>query len=71
MNVKTSLPPVVATERAHERGERMARPLVAGAAPTPSGCRGHPANGMNRIAIVIPCHRVINKNADSAGTGVG
>jgi AraC family transcriptional regulator of adaptative response/methylated-DNA-[protein]-cysteine methyltransferase len=29
------------------------------------------ANGMNRIAIVIPCHRVLNKNGDLGGYGGG
>jgi len=29
------------------------------------------ANGMNRIAIVIPCHRVVNKNGDLGGYGGG
>jgi AraC family transcriptional regulator of adaptative response/methylated-DNA-[protein]-cysteine methyltransferase len=40
---------------------------------------GHPtavravgrANGMNRIGIVIPCHRVVNKNGDLGGYGGG
>jgi AraC family transcriptional regulator of adaptative response/methylated-DNA-[protein]-cysteine methyltransferase len=40
---------------------------------------GHPeavravgtANGMNRIAIVIPCHRVLNANGDLGGYGGG
>ena len=29
------------------------------------------ANGFNRISIVIPCHRVINKNGDLGGYGGG
>ncbi len=29
------------------------------------------ANGFNRIAIVIPCHRVINKNGELGGYGGG
>jgi AraC family transcriptional regulator of adaptative response/methylated-DNA-[protein]-cysteine methyltransferase len=29
------------------------------------------ANGMNRIAIVIPCHRVVNKNGELGGYGGG
>lgn len=29
------------------------------------------ANGMNRIAIVIPCHRVVNKNGALGGYGGG
>lgn len=31
---------------------------------------GH-ANGLNRIAIVIPCHRVVNANGDPGGYGGG
>jgi AraC family transcriptional regulator of adaptative response/methylated-DNA-[protein]-cysteine methyltransferase len=30
-----------------------------------------PANGMNRIAIVIPCHRVLNKSGQLGGYGGG
>ncbi len=29
------------------------------------------ANGLNRIAIVIPCHRVVNKNGKLGGYGGG
>jgi AraC family transcriptional regulator of adaptative response/methylated-DNA-[protein]-cysteine methyltransferase len=29
------------------------------------------ANGANRIAVVIPCHRVVNKNGDLGGYGGG
>jgi AraC family transcriptional regulator of adaptative response/methylated-DNA-[protein]-cysteine methyltransferase len=29
------------------------------------------ANGLNRIAIVIPCHRIVNKNGDLGGYGGG
>ncbi|MDP8990675.1 MAG: methylated-DNA--[protein]-cysteine S-methyltransferase [Acidobacteriota bacterium] len=29
------------------------------------------ANGMNRIAILIPCHRVVNQNGDLGGYGGG
>ena len=40
------------------------------------GCAGAPravgqANGRNRIAIVIPCHRVVNKNGQLGGYGGG
>jgi len=39
-------------------------------APSSARAVGH-ANGMNRIAIVIPCHRVINKSGDLGGYGGG
>jgi AraC family transcriptional regulator of adaptative response/methylated-DNA-[protein]-cysteine methyltransferase len=29
------------------------------------------ANGMNRICILIPCHRIVNKNGDLGGYGGG
>ena len=29
------------------------------------------ANGRNRIAILIPCHRVVNKNGELGGYGGG
>jgi AraC family transcriptional regulator of adaptative response/methylated-DNA-[protein]-cysteine methyltransferase len=29
------------------------------------------ANGQNRIAIVIPCHRVVNKGGQLGGYGGG
>ncbi|MBI1808223.1 MAG: methylated-DNA--[protein]-cysteine S-methyltransferase [Ignavibacteria bacterium] len=38
--------------------------------PTASRAVGT-ANGMNRIAIVIPCHRVVNKNGELGGYGGG
>ena len=33
--------------------------------------RGGRANGMNRIAIVIPCHRVVNADGKLGGYGGG
>jgi O-6-methylguanine DNA methyltransferase len=29
------------------------------------------ANGLNRIALLIPCHRVVNKNGELGGYGGG
>jgi AraC family transcriptional regulator of adaptative response/methylated-DNA-[protein]-cysteine methyltransferase len=45
---------------------------VARALGTPGAVRavGH-ANGMNRIAIVLPCHRVLNANGQLGGYGGG
>jgi AraC family transcriptional regulator of adaptative response/methylated-DNA-[protein]-cysteine methyltransferase len=39
-------------------------------APKAHRAVGH-ANGLNRIAIVIPCHRVVNKNGNLGGYGGG
>lgn len=45
---------------------------LAHAVGAPNGQRAvGRANGMNRIAIVIPCHRVVNKNGDLGGYGGG
>ena len=38
--------------------------------PGASRAVGH-ANGQNRVAIVIPCHRVVNKNGELGGYGGG
>lgn len=38
--------------------------------PTASRAVGT-ANGLNRIAIIIPCHRVVNKNGELGGYGGG
>jgi AraC family transcriptional regulator of adaptative response/methylated-DNA-[protein]-cysteine methyltransferase len=47
--------------------EELARAVGAPAAVRAVGR----ANGLNRIAIVIPCHRVINKNGALGGYGGG
>ena len=47
--------------------EELARRIGAGPAQR---AVGH-ANGLNRIAIVIPCHRVVNKNGKLGGYGGG
>jgi len=47
--------------------EEMARRVGS-----PGACRAvGTANGLNRIAIVIPCHRVVNKNGELGGYGGG
>jgi len=53
-------------------GQTRAYEQVARAIGAPKAVRavGH-ANGLNRIAIVIPCHRVVNKNGRLGGYGGG
>jgi AraC family transcriptional regulator of adaptative response/methylated-DNA-[protein]-cysteine methyltransferase len=53
-------------------GETRSYEQLAWAVGTPRACRavGH-ANGQNRIAIVIPCHRVVNKDGKLGGYGGG
>ena len=47
--------------------EEMARRIGS---PSAQRAVGH-ANGLNRIAIVIPCHRVVNKSGNLGGYGGG
>jgi AraC family transcriptional regulator of adaptative response/methylated-DNA-[protein]-cysteine methyltransferase len=53
-------------------GETVSYEKLAWAVGAPGGQRavGH-ANGQNRIAIVIPCHRVVNKSGKLGGYGGG
>lgn len=53
-------------------GETIAYEELARRVNAPSGQRavGH-ANGQNPIAIVIPCHRVVNKDGKLGGYGGG
>jgi AraC family transcriptional regulator of adaptative response/methylated-DNA-[protein]-cysteine methyltransferase len=53
-------------------GETRSYEELAAAAGVPGGARaaGH-ANGQNRICIVIPCHRVVNKDGRLGGYGGG
>ena len=45
---------------------------IAGRIGSPNACRAvGTANGLNRIAIVIPCHRVVNKSGELGGYGGG
>jgi AraC family transcriptional regulator of adaptative response/methylated-DNA-[protein]-cysteine methyltransferase len=46
-----------------ELAQRIGRPGASRAV-------GH-ANGLNRLAILIPCHRVVNKNGELGGYGGG
>jgi AraC family transcriptional regulator of adaptative response/methylated-DNA-[protein]-cysteine methyltransferase len=53
-------------------GETRSYEDVARAVGTPSAQRAvGTANGKNRIAIVIPCHRVVNKGGNLGGYGGG
>lgn len=53
-------------------GETRSYQEMAAAVGAPKAVRAlGRANGMNRIAIVIPCHRVVNKNGALGGYGGG
>ena len=53
-------------------GETRSYEDIAREVATPAAVRAvGRANGMNRIAIVVPCHRVLNKNGDLGGYGGG
>lgn len=53
-------------------GETRSYEQLATAVRSPRAVRAvGRANGLNRIAIVIPCHRVINKNGKLGGYGGG
>lgn len=53
-------------------GETRSYEQMAAVVGSPKAVRavGH-ANGLNRIAILIPCHRVVNKNGQLGGYGGG
>ncbi|MCW5979500.1 MAG: bifunctional transcriptional activator/DNA repair protein Ada [Bryobacteraceae bacterium] len=53
-------------------GETRSYEDLAAAVGRPGACRAvGRANGMNRIAILIPCHRVVNKDGGLCGYGGG
>ncbi len=53
-------------------GRTISYEELAGRAGSPGGSRAAGrANGDNRIAIVVPCHRVIRANGDLGGYGGG
>ena len=53
-------------------GEFRSYDEIALAVGNPKACRAvGTANGSNRIAIVIPCHRVLNKGGTLGGYGGG
>jgi len=55
--------PYGSTRSYAEQAERIGNPKAVRAVGT--------ANGMNRISIVVPCHRVIGSNGDLTGYGGG
>jgi AraC family transcriptional regulator of adaptative response/methylated-DNA-[protein]-cysteine methyltransferase len=53
-------------------GETRSYSDIARAVDSPAAVRAvGRANGLNRIAIVIPCHRVVNKSGELGGYGGG
>ena len=53
-------------------GQTRSYEMMAAAIDAPRAVRAvGRANGMNRISIVIPCHRVIGKDGTPAGYGGG
>jgi len=53
-------------------GEKRTYEQIALAVGKPGAARAvGRANGLNRIAILIPCHRLVNKNGQLAGYGGG
>jgi len=53
-------------------GETRSYQDLASAVGNPAAVRAvGRTNGLNRIAIVIPCHRIVNKNGDLGGYGGG
>jgi AraC family transcriptional regulator of adaptative response/methylated-DNA-[protein]-cysteine methyltransferase len=53
-------------------GTTVSYEQIADRVGSPGACRAvGTANGQNRIAIVIPCHRVVNKNGELGGYGGG
>lgn len=53
-------------------GETRSYEDIARAVSSPAAVRAvGRANGMNRLAIVIPCHRVVNKSGELGGYGGG
>lgn len=53
-------------------GETISYLDLAKAIEKPTACRAvAQANGANQLALIIPCHRVINSNGDLGGYGGG